>query len=94
MNLFRPDLPRPIKVNLALPITFCIFCVILVLLPSLKDPLLLLYGILITASGIPVYYVGLKWKNKPKGIAHMSKRLERFCQIMFNTVFIDTEKEV
>lgn len=24
-------------------------------------------GILITATGIPVYYFGVLWKNKPKG---------------------------
>ena len=88
-TFFRPDLPRPIKVNLALPILFIVFCVTLVLLPSLKEPMQLIFGILITLSGVPVYLLCIKWKNKPALYGRISHGFERFCQIMFNTVFVD-----
>lgn len=88
-NIYRPDLPRPIKVNLILPVTFIVLCVTLVMLPSLEQPLNLLVGILITCAGIPVYYACIKWKNKPTIYGQVSRSIERFCQIMFATVFVD-----
>lgn len=92
-EIHRPDLPRPIKVNLALPIIFIVLCVTLVLLPSLKQPMNLVIGILITASGIPVYWLCIKWHKKPALYGRLSHYCERFCQLMFNTIFLD-EKEV
>lgn len=85
----RPDLPRPIKVNLAIPIIFIVLCVILVMLPSIKEPMNLVYGILITLTGVPFYYLAIKWKNKPACLGNSSKGFERFCQLMFNTLFVD-----
>lgn len=90
---FRPDLPRPIRVNLAIPVIFIILCVILVLLPSLDDPKNLIVGILITAAGIPFYYIGVEWKNKPAFYNRFSRGIERFCQIMFSTMFVDDEEK-
>lgn len=90
---FRPDLPRPIKVNLAIPIIFIVLCVILVMLPSIDEPMNLVYGILITLTGIPFYYLGIKWKNRPAVLGNSSKSVERFCQLLFNTLFVDAQEK-
>lgn len=89
----QPDLPRPIRVNLLIPVTFIVLCVILVLLPSLEQPLHLFVGILITLAGIPVYYACIKWKKKPATYGKLSKAIERFCQILFSTVFVDENEK-
>lgn len=89
----RPNLPRPIRVNLIIPIVFIVLCMILVLLPSLEAPENLLIGILITAAGIPVYYLGVAWKDKPACYTRLSRGVERFCQIMFSSMFVDNEEK-
>lgn len=66
---------------------------ILVLLPSLEAPENLLIGILLTLAGIPVYYVGVAWKNKPACYVRFSRGIERFCHIMFSSMFVDDEEK-
>jgi solute carrier family 7 (L-type amino acid transporter), member 5 len=85
----RPDWPRPIKVNILIPIFFVIICVVLVLVPSYYEPKNLGINILITLSGIPIYFLCVKWKNKPKRYRETSKSIERFCQLLFHSIFID-----
>lgn len=89
----QPDLPRPIKVHLSLPIIFIVLCLVLVLLPTFEDPTNLLVGIAITLSGMPVYYACIRWRNKPELYGRLAHASERFCQMMFSTIFIDDEKE-
>lgn len=89
----QPDLPRPIRVNLALPIIFIVLCMVLVLLPSFTEPMNLVVGCAITLSGVPVYYACIRWRNKPKLYSRMSRGCERFCQLMFNTIFLDDKEE-
>lgn len=79
--------------NLCIPIIFIVLCVILVMLPSLEAPENLLVGIAITLAGVPVYYVGVFWKNKPACYNRVSMGIERFCQIMFSTMFVDEEEK-
>lgn len=90
---YRPDLPRPIKVNLSIPIIFIVLCVVLVMLPSIKEPMNLVYGILITLTGVPFYYLGIKWENKPACLGRVSKGFERFCQLMFSTLFVESQEK-
>lgn len=91
----QPDLPRPIRVNLIIPVIFIVLCVVLVLLPSIQSPANLIVGFFVTLSGVPVYYLCIKWKSKPTAIGRFSRLLEKCCQIMFNTVFVDeVEKAV
>ena len=61
----RPNMERPIKLNLAIPILFVVICTFLVFMPLYVRPIEVGMGLLITASGIPVYLVCVKWKNKP-----------------------------
>ncbi|CAD7079449.1 unnamed protein product [Hermetia illucens] len=88
----KPDLPRPIKVHLALPIIFIFCCVTLVMLPTLSQPMNLVIGIAITLAGIPFYYICIEWKDKPRFLGKISRGLERFCQAMFNTVLVQSSE--
>ena len=62
----QPDMPRPIRVTIIIPIAFFIICSFLVLMPFYVEPVVIGMGLLITVLGIPVYLVGVMWKNKPK----------------------------
>lgn len=65
----------------------------LVLVPSYYEPQNLGINIVITLSGVPFYYLCVRWKNKPKQYKLASKGVEKFCQILFQSVFIDDEEE-
>jgi amino acid transporter len=61
----RPNMERPIKVHIILPIFFFIVCGFLVLLPVFEQPFETGISALITLTGIPIYYITIGWKNKP-----------------------------
>ncbi|XP_035211134.1 large neutral amino acids transporter small subunit 2-like isoform X2 [Stegodyphus dumicola] len=62
----KPDLERPIKVNIFLPITFLVVCAFLVTFPFYVSPWETGMGIAITLTGIPVYLVTIYWQDKPR----------------------------
>ncbi|KAJ8976042.1 hypothetical protein NQ317_014092 [Molorchus minor] len=61
----HPDAPRPIKVSTWIPVTFLACCVFLVVFPIPTQPWNTVIGVAITLSGVPVYYLFVKGKNKP-----------------------------
>ncbi|XP_076041187.1 solute carrier family 7 member genderblind [Oratosquilla oratoria] len=61
----KPDMNRPIKVNIIIPILFLLICGFLVFLPLYVRPLEVGMGLLITATGIPFYIFFIYWENKP-----------------------------
>ena len=61
----KPDIPRPIRVNLIVPIAFVLICIFLIILPCFEAPIEVGMGALITLSGVPVYYFGVVWQDKP-----------------------------
>ncbi|XP_053671690.1 Y+L amino acid transporter 2 [Anopheles nili] len=89
LRVSKPNMPRPIRVNLALPIIFLICCLGLVLLPSFTEPFNLLVGLAITLSGVPVYYVCIVWRNNKQSKNVIMHWIERGCQILFNAAFVD-----
>lgn len=62
----NPKLSRPIKVHIGVPIVFVLICIFLLILPVIESPLIVLGGLVITLSGIPVYFFGVYWQEKPK----------------------------
>jgi len=64
----RPDMERPIKVNILIPLLFLVICTFLVFLPIYVRPFEVGMGIAITATGIPAYLIGVAWKGKPDGL--------------------------
>jgi amino acid transporter len=63
----KPDLPRPIKVNIILPIIFLAVCMFLLVVPVVMNPASELgVSLSVVCSGIPVYFICIYWKSKPQ----------------------------
>ncbi|XP_046804075.1 Y+L amino acid transporter 2 [Lucilia cuprina] len=67
----RPNMERPIKVSMWIPIAFVIICAFLVVVPIYVAPYEVGMGVLITVIGIPFYYVGVVWKSKPQWLLNL-----------------------
>ncbi|KAL1238895.1 Large neutral amino acids transporter small subunit [Trichinella spiralis] len=76
----QPNLPRPIKLNLLIPIFFMIMCLFLIIFPFFVSPFEVIIGLVITLSGIPVYFIGVYWKSKPKWFTDNWIKFTHFCQ--------------
>nr|AAP76305.1 amino acid transporter [Aedes aegypti] len=89
----RPDINRPIKVQLWVPTLFVIICAFLIVVPCYVAPYEVGMGVLLTLAGIPVYYVGVAWKNKPESFENVLRRATQFCQKMFMTAKEENDDE-
>ncbi|XP_031633074.1 Y+L amino acid transporter 2 [Contarinia nasturtii] len=76
----RPNMHRPIKLPLIIPITFFIISAFLMVVPIYVAPYEVGMGVLITVAGIPVYYFGVVWKNKPQFLQNAIGNVTIFCQ--------------
>ncbi|EFN66883.1 Large neutral amino acids transporter small subunit 2 [Camponotus floridanus] len=65
MSRLTPTPALIFLVPLWIPIVFVIICIFLVIVPCYERPYELGMGILITITGIPAYFFGVAWKNKP-----------------------------
>ncbi|XP_022246073.1 large neutral amino acids transporter small subunit 2-like isoform X3 [Limulus polyphemus] len=82
----QPNLKRPIKVNLALPVSFLVICAFLVFLPFYVNPWETGIGAIIMLSGIPVYFLTIYWKNKPKWYKRLIGGTTTFTQKLLVSV--------
>jgi len=64
----QPDLPRPIRVNLIWPIIYILASIFITVVPMFADPVGTGYGVLIILTGVPVYFIFIAWKRKPRPI--------------------------
>uniref|UniRef100_A0A8C4WWZ7 Solute carrier family 7 member 8 n=1 Tax=Eptatretus burgeri TaxID=7764 RepID=A0A8C4WWZ7_EPTBU len=54
------------QISLWFPIIYLIFWAFLIIFSLISDPIVCGMGLVIMLSGVPVYYIGVYWKNKPK----------------------------
>ncbi|KAH9504888.1 Large neutral amino acids transporter small subunit 2 [Bulinus truncatus] len=67
LRVTRPDLDRPIRVSLFFPVFYFIICVFLIITPLTTSPKECLMGLVMIATGIPIYMLGVMWEKKPRG---------------------------
>eukprot|EP00096_Caligus_rogercresseyi_P013439 TRINITY_DN608_c0_g1_i1.p1 TRINITY_DN608_c0_g1~~TRINITY_DN608_c0_g1_i1.p1 ORF type:complete len:246 (-),score=23.40 TRINITY_DN608_c0_g1_i1:223-960(-) len=83
MRWKKPDMERPIKVHICIPIFFLFVCTFLVFLPLLVRPVEVGGGILITILGIPIYFACVYWQNKPAPMKRALGWLTRKSQLLY-----------
>jgi len=82
----KPEMNRPIKVSLGIPIVFLVICAFLVFMPFYVEPVQVGMGVLITIIGIPFYFLGVAWRNKPKVFLNFLGALTQGSQKLFISV--------
>ncbi|XP_071816078.1 Y+L amino acid transporter 2-like [Apostichopus japonicus] len=89
----QPDLKRPIKFPIILPISFVVMCAFLVIMGTVAAPMDTLVGLLITLSGIPVYFVFVKWQTKPAFFENAIEGTTHFFQKLFLVAISDSKED-
>ncbi|XP_024139958.1 cystine/glutamate transporter [Oryzias melastigma] len=85
----KPDLPRPFKVPLFIPVVFCLTCFFMVFLSLYSDPVNTGIGFAISLTGIPAYYVFIHFNNRPKWLQRAIDSINRTLQIILEVVPAD-----
>ncbi|NP_001079655.1 uncharacterized protein LOC379342 [Xenopus laevis] len=62
----KPDILRPIKVNLIFPVIYLLFWAFLLVFSLWSEPVVCGIGLAIMLTGVPVYFLGVHWQNKPE----------------------------
>ncbi|XP_048253608.1 Y+L amino acid transporter 2-like [Haliotis rufescens] len=88
----KPNLPRPIKFPIFIPVIFLVAVVFLLIVPLYAAPRDTGMGVLIVCSGIPVYIIGVKWKSKPKSFNTFVQKITKLAQKLF--LVVSEEKEI
>ncbi|XP_046445224.1 large neutral amino acids transporter small subunit 1-like [Daphnia pulex] len=78
-----PDIERPIKVPLVLPVTFLICCIFLVLVPAIVTPLDTGIGVIIVLAGVPVHFL-IQKSSSSSTVQKYSDKFSRFCVALLN----------
>ncbi|CAG5134107.1 unnamed protein product [Candidula unifasciata] len=86
LRLTKPQLPRPYKVPLFVPVLQVFTTMGLLCLIIFQEPRWMSVGVLISLSGIPVYLVGVRWRNKPKSYIRFIGYLTACIQKLLNLV--------
>ncbi|XP_026186637.1 cystine/glutamate transporter [Mastacembelus armatus] len=82
----KPDLPRPFKVPLFIPVVFCFTCFSMVFLSLYSDPINTGIGFAISLTGIPAYYIFLYFNHRPKWFHRALDSFNRTLQIILEVV--------
>ncbi|XP_071961565.1 Y+L amino acid transporter 2-like [Antedon mediterranea] len=86
----RPDIAKPYTINLAIPIIFVLASIGLLILGTISDPLDTLIGVIITLSGLPIYYLTIYRKPRIECISNLSKKTTHFLQKLLRVVGEDS----
>lgn len=94
LRFTKPDIPRPIKVNLIIPYVFLIAIGCLVIIPAITRPKDTAIGVAIMLSGVPVYYACVKWQSKPKAYDAFSGGVLRFLQKLCSCTYVESREKM
>lgn len=88
----HPEWERPIKVNLFWPYIYILATVFITTVPMVSDPNSTLMGCLMVATGIPVYFLFIGWKKKPKCVNRIVDSITNVLQKIM--VVVPPEKKL
>ncbi|KAM4710067.1 large neutral amino acids transporter small subunit 2 [Discoglossus pictus] len=83
----KPDIPRPIKINLIFPVIYLLFWAFLLVFSLWSEPVVCGIGLAIMLTGVPVYFLGVHWQNKPQCFNNfvdaMTRAGQKLCVVVY-----------
>nr|XP_028559865.1 large neutral amino acids transporter small subunit 2 isoform X1 [Podarcis muralis]XP_028559866.1 large neutral amino acids transporter small subunit 2 isoform X1 [Podarcis muralis] len=83
----EPHRHRPIKVSLFFPIIYLLFWAFLLVFSLWSEPVVCGIGLAIMLTGVPVYYLGVHWQNKPPAfhtfIEVVTRLGQKLCVVVY-----------
>ncbi|XP_051865935.1 large neutral amino acids transporter small subunit 2-like isoform X2 [Pristis pectinata] len=83
----EPDMPRPIKVSLIFPVVYLLFWAFLMVFSLWSEPVVCGIGLAIMLTGVPVYFLGIYWRNKPECFDNVVDSVtyfgQKFCVVVY-----------
>ncbi|XP_034036910.1 cystine/glutamate transporter [Thalassophryne amazonica] len=86
MRYTRPDLPRPFKVPLFIPVVFSVMCFLMVFMSLYSDPVNTGIGFAVSFTGIPAYYIFIAFDRRPKWLQKAFHLSNRTLQIILEVI--------
>ncbi|KAJ4947165.1 hypothetical protein JOQ06_009206 [Pogonophryne albipinna] len=83
----KPNMVRPIKISMLIPIAYLVFWAVLLGFSLYSEPVVCGLGMVIVLTGVPVYFVGVHWKDKPKWVYRVVEKVtyvgQKVCYVVF-----------
>ncbi|XP_035193054.1 asc-type amino acid transporter 1 isoform X3 [Oxyura jamaicensis] len=83
----KPKIFRPIKVNLLIPVTYLAFWAFLLIFSIYSEPVVCGVGLIIILTGVPVFFLGVYWRNKPKCVNRLTESVtcwgQKLCFVVY-----------
>ncbi|KAI5629829.1 large neutral amino acids transporter small subunit 2 [Silurus asotus] len=87
LRIKQPDMPRPIKISLVWPVIYLLFWAFLLVFSLYSEPVVCGIGLAIMLTGVPVYFLGVYWDNKPQCfntfVDKMTYLGQKFCVVVY-----------
>ncbi|XP_074506461.1 large neutral amino acids transporter small subunit 2 [Sebastes fasciatus] len=94
LRIKEPDIYRPIKVSLVWPVIYLLFWAFLLVFSLYTEPLVCGIGLAIMMTGVPVYFLGVYWENKPQCCDITMGKITHLFQKLCSVVYPVMEKTV
>nr|XP_020508825.1 large neutral amino acids transporter small subunit 2-like [Labrus bergylta]XP_029136884.1 large neutral amino acids transporter small subunit 2-like [Labrus bergylta]XP_029136885.1 large neutral amino acids transporter small subunit 2-like [Labrus bergylta] len=87
LRIKEPKLHRPIKVSLFWPVIYLLFWAFLLVFSLYSEPVVCGTGLAIMITGIPVYFLGVYWENKPQcfdiTMGKITHLFQKLCSVVY-----------
>ncbi|CAF97717.1 unnamed protein product, partial [Tetraodon nigroviridis] len=87
LRVQQPSMQRPIKISLVWPAVYLLFWVFLMVFSLYSGPVVCGVGLAIMMTGVPVYFLGVYWENKPRCVISTIGNLTHLCQKLLFVVY-------
>uniref|UniRef100_A0A8C5GP68 Asc-type amino acid transporter 1-like n=1 Tax=Gouania willdenowi TaxID=441366 RepID=A0A8C5GP68_GOUWI len=84
----KPNLYRPIKVSLVVPVCYLMFWALLLGFSLHSEPVVCGVGLVIMLTGVPVYFLGVHWKEKPRFIYSFIGEFSDWVSLLLFILFL------
>uniref|UniRef100_A0A668U2R5 Uncharacterized protein n=1 Tax=Oreochromis aureus TaxID=47969 RepID=A0A668U2R5_OREAU len=87
LRIKQPDMHRPIKISLIWPVIYLLFWAFLLIFSLYSEPVVCGIGLAIMLTGVPVYFLGVYWDNKPQCFDAVVDKMtyvgQKFCMVVY-----------